>query len=455
MSVKSKLGYSKLLDKLNIKPLIPNKSYPLNKEKVDDYIKSVDVELKEALTMFFNITKHVSYKTFLFVLQNNFRELIYYLKKNNITNIKIFLGNFGYKTILEKSNFWIAQHLYQYLKSKRLVIGITIIFDFIEAKDNDFILILDDCSYSGSQLSSFFTNSIKKLNKINNVKFYILVSFISNKAINAIKHSFNDIKKSKNMLLFTKNNVIIKPLSELMPKKYTDLLDKYYYNFFETYFHDFYVGVYEKEIEFIDKYPIYFDHKLADIISTYTDIYIGFNVFNIDADRNADFLISNCSYSDEDEGVNYLLEPPCPKPPYKYSFSDSHMSSFKFKSSFSKRSFNISKNSLQLSSKNKYQLKKFSLSFNNRKNLKPLIIPKKQIKKPIATSSAKALLKPTAKALLKPIAASSAKALLKPIAASSAKVLLKPIAASSAKALLKPTATSSAKALLKPVKSKK
>lgn len=141
--------------------------------------------------MFIN-TKHISYKTFKFILHNNFKEFLYYCNVNNITSITLFLDNIDIAKITLKSNFWVAQHFYQYIKSINVNIKIKIIYnndDIQYIANNELILIIDDCAYSGSQLAHVLSKKFNHPTK--NYRIYIIITFISELAIRLLNYSIH------------------------------------------------------------------------------------------------------------------------------------------------------------------------------------------------------------------------------------------------------------------------
>ncbi len=111
--------YKNIYDSIQLKPVIPKKSYPLNKEYIKNYLDNSDSIYSLILKKLFENTKHISYKTFKFVLYNNFRELVHYCKKNGIKVISLYLDKIDFNDITNKSNFWVSQHFYHYLKKKK------------------------------------------------------------------------------------------------------------------------------------------------------------------------------------------------------------------------------------------------------------------------------------------------------------------------------------------------
>jgi len=60
--------YKNIYDCIQLKPVIPIKSYPLNKEYIKNYLDNSDSNYVLILKKLFDNTKHISYRTFKFVL---------------------------------------------------------------------------------------------------------------------------------------------------------------------------------------------------------------------------------------------------------------------------------------------------------------------------------------------------------------------------------------------------
>ena len=284
----------KIYDSLQLKPIIPKKTYPLNKDYIKKYLENSNPEHRDILQKLFDNTKHISYRTFKFVLYNNFRELIHYCKINKIETILLYLDKIDADDITEKSNFWVAQHFYQYLKKNKINIKINIIYNSNDIKylpDNSFILILDDCSYTGKQLHSVLKKHFNNKYKIFNI--YIIIAFITNDALELLS---TEIPKNIN-IIFSNNYTIINDFFSYLTD--ADKLRAFI------------------KLKIYNQYPIYFDHKLADYVSTYTDIYSG---KIIDSDIVIP-IISNCENIDSIDKID-VYKPLCPISPYKINYSD-------------------------------------------------------------------------------------------------------------------------------------
>tara|TARA_Y100000389_G_scaffold103596_1_gene100489 strand:+ start:3341 stop:4597 length:1257 start_codon:yes stop_codon:yes gene_type:complete len=310
--------------------------------------------IKSDLKCFFKHSLHISYNKFKFVLEQNFKELFQYCIKNNIKKINVLLNTpitnyYDYdnyiKSFKEKSQIWMLQHLYLYMKNKKINdIEIYPNLNLNEnMDDNSFVLVLDDASYTGLQLMGYITSTFRNVENIN-IKYYILVPYISKQAIeNIIEGGFNHRyvamiglinkprkpKNNKHKYIISKNLQIIKPLNNYLNKEQIVNLFKWYFK------EDYLKGNFEKIYNnFCKKYAIYFDHKLADRVSSLPYLYsgilpvLGNNMVEIDRyyineddDEYYDIegylyyhnFIENCNNTNKVVPLNPL----CPYPPYK------------------------------------------------------------------------------------------------------------------------------------------
>jgi hypothetical protein len=314
LSDEDKLTKEHIYKLLHNKPIVPNKTYPLNKEKVNKFLSKLNIHKKEFAKIIFKHTKHISYKDFKFILNDNFKEFIDYCYINNIKSIALFLGQKKInKKSIYKSNFWIAQHFYQYIKN--IKIDFNIIYDkndVMNLTENHTVVVFDDCAYTGFQLSNEINASFNS-SRFKNFNIYVIIPFISEIAINRIKQSSGTKK-----IIFSKKNIIIKPLSNYLNQTQ---IDKF----------DIMAGT-----TITKNYPIYFDHKLADIVSTFTDIYSGY----ID-DNTIIPVITNCEHANNPSDYD-ALHPKCPLPSYKFNSYD-NINLKKYSSSSNNSQINKSK----------------------------------------------------------------------------------------------------------------
>ena len=332
--------------------------------------------IKNDLKDIFKNTLHISYHKFKFVLKQNFKELFQYCKKNNIKKINILLNtpksnHYEYdkymKSFREKSQIWMLQHLYLYMKNKKIKdIEIYPNLNLDEKMDdNSFVLVLDDASYTGLQLMGYITSTFRNVQETN-INYYILVPFISEKAIeNIIEGGFNHRyvaliglretptkpQNDKHKCIISKNLQIIKTLDHYLRKEQIVNLFKWYFK--EDYLNGNFDKIYNT---YSKRYPIYFDHKLADRVSSLPYLYsgilpvlgnqlIGFEKYYINDDDDDYYdleeykyhhnFIENC----DNKNKVVPLNPLCPYPPYK----NRSESKKEYVTSFSKSNFSVIK----------------------------------------------------------------------------------------------------------------
>ena len=190
------------------------------------------------------------------------------------------------------------------------------------------------------------------------MNFYLLCSYITDIGLNYVKYNFN-----KNKTLFQKcrliiNEKVIKPplINNILTLKEIDVLNSFKY-----------------PKEYNDKYLIYFDHKLADKVSTITDIYSGY-VLNNEIKNKIIPVINNCQNI-----INYDLgTPKCPFTPYKKTY-DNYINEFKKNSLIKIKSLSIKRPVEKIKKRfNSSPIKKVPIP-KEKLNLEPINIePKKR-----------------------------------------------------------------------------
>lgn len=351
------------INKEKLKTFI-NRTEELNNEYLNrNYVIEANINLKPPLDIqkdlkdFFKATQHVSYRTFKFILEQNFKELIIYCKNNKITKINVLLPispNFDLRKFEEnysqKSQYWLLQHLYQYITKKKIkdiVIIPKLNFDNI-IDDDSFILVIDDASYSGIQLTEYLLEYLRTI-KNKQLTFYVLVSYISLQAKNRI---INEVFKTyyfkNHKYVISDNMQIMNPLSDYLTD--IQIYNIFRHNISSLVLYDKKLFTYtDKDVKYIadfykNSYPIYFDHKLADSYSSFPELYGGIipSIVNVSLYNDNDLAHYkhhykyHFNYIENCEDLSYVdtSSPKCPFPPYKkeFSFSKKSISSFSSKS---------------------------------------------------------------------------------------------------------------------------
>jgi len=304
--------------------------HSLDKTQIKKFIDACDPKTKEISQRIFDNTEHVSFEKFLTNLNSN----IYHLISISDFNRPLFIYIDKVYDFENKSNYWLHLYVKGYISyitnDKKEVIVINDMNDKLLMND-DMIVLIDDCIYSGQQMgetiddiklkskkkSYFLFNFLSYFNKESEKKssynFYLLVSYISKKGLEHVRNKFRlNTNLNNSSLINAKYQHILKSTNSILNDKEIKLMNDFYYSY----------------RLFKDKYMIYFDHKLADTISTITDFYLGVvpNIKNKKLNDSSDYdkldiipVIKNCKHYIK--GID-VMSPKCPAPPYKKTFKN-------------------------------------------------------------------------------------------------------------------------------------
>jgi hypothetical protein len=275
------------------------KEYPIDEENFMKWINHHSAPYKEIALDFREKTRHVSFNEFRQTIGRVFADVAKHIIHTQPDKIILYV----YPDCV-KSNFMVALYFYKLFWANedfRQKLHI-----FTDTKDlidlvtpNDIVIIPDDASYTGGQLSNF-------LNDISTPSTYFLaVPFMSEKAFHVVKKTIEKLSIGAKTIM-------------------SDQTQKF--NSFSN----------DKNVNHEKKYTIYFDHKLPDTISIYQFTY----AIGIDSDKGGfenvtndpDFifepmsLIKGCNVPDiklpvrrsvEDLQTEVGIENMCPSPFYK------------------------------------------------------------------------------------------------------------------------------------------
>lgn len=235
-------------------------------DKILNYLNSIeDEKIKYITKIIINNTKYIKF--------NELKETLIKQIELLPENINLYFG-FEYNKI--GSEHWLMILLWPYLKNK-----VYKIINTYKDIDNIYpIVLVDDAMYSGQQMlrtvdtlqdhyneynedyDSIYNSDIKKnitINKILNSQFILLVGYVSDTSIVKIQNYIN--QSNVNIRIYSENitNNIFKYLGEYKRSK-EDYLE---------------IGYYMREnFNIMDiNVPIYLDHKIAGIHSSFPDIY--------------------------------------------------------------------------------------------------------------------------------------------------------------------------------------
>lgn len=214
--------------------------HSINNDLKNEWLLQCDYNIKDIAEEFLNITQYISNDIFDDYLFKSVNEMLEYYKKLEIIHLQFYIPENDYN----KSNYWVIKKILKLLTNDKYIITINNnpnLFD-----DKYPIIIADDASYSGSQISNYINDYIN----MDKYKLFILIPFISIIAIIRISENRNDKIK-----FIEKNRYEMKPLTELMEIEKIKKLFNYY------------------GAKTIIQYPIYFNHKTADSYSSFPLIY--------------------------------------------------------------------------------------------------------------------------------------------------------------------------------------
>ena len=315
--------------------LEPKDGAIINKKRMNKYVNMHKKENRPLIKKILETTQYVSFEDFKGNLFNQIKRFNKYLEENNIKKYIFCLGvgNDGGKSDTDyniyKSNLWVFLLGYNLLKIKPFDIMLNL-SNALRIYKNEIInyVLVDDCLYSGSQMvdgvlyssatelmfnnsNSFLIDDLTKkpiFNPIQDKKIniHLIVPYLSKIAFDKLKKL--ELTTQLNVIIYTNN--IINSYGSLIDKTMMDKIKKLYGNFIS------WVDI-EKLI------PVFFEHKIADSISTIDLILIKGQI--LDNPKKRFVFIDSCIYdknnsdkNDFNPNVKNFNEKKiyCPIPPY-------------------------------------------------------------------------------------------------------------------------------------------
>jgi hypoxanthine-guanine phosphoribosyltransferase len=265
------------------------KSYTLNKTSVKRFLNAIeDDDVREVIKVLLDNTLHISYKEFLKEIENIVKYIITVVPVDR--PVFVFVDS-NFSAYFYKSNYWMFMLIKNAIKTKygRSIKLITTLDD-TRVIDNDMVLLMDDCIYSGIQMSNTIENMKNTHNK--KIQLMLAVPYVSNAGLYIIYEKYKknfQIKDSCTFLLPKKYNNI-KPLGEYLIEHEREKILHTQASRSETrqnlqlqaetqatrkaeklagYYHHL-----DKQI-IMKAYPVYFDHKVGQHKSSFPAVYAG------------------------------------------------------------------------------------------------------------------------------------------------------------------------------------
>jgi hypothetical protein len=265
-------------------------SYAFNQENVKKFIGAIqDEEAKKTIRILLNNTKYVSYDDFVEQIKINIPQILEIVPQGR--PIFIYIDNNKYDNLDQKSNYWVSK-IFKSLIPSNTVKYISSL-DNNTVKDNDLVLLMDDCVYSGIQ----FQNTINELQNTFHKKIHLLlfVPYVSKAGMELIYNAFQK-NASLNVCSFHElhHSKMIVPFGCYITQKQATNLSKFYPHLRS-----------EKNSgkdRILEAYPVYFDHKVAKMVSSFPTIYSGL----VPNKQNADKISKLLNLQDEHDLYSFF-----------------------------------------------------------------------------------------------------------------------------------------------------
>jgi hypothetical protein len=241
------------------------------------------VSLEQAMNRFLDATRHVSYAEFQAQLHICFDEILREAARCAVQTLYLPMPSYDrhlqdISVTTRKSNFWVAQHLQQYLQRRGSGLSLAITFGsegpYFEAlhqvqstTTRDLYVVLDDAAYTGNQLMDNALGCLTDWVRHDDVVF-VAVPFLSVEAESNITRFMNAYLPARSMVA---SHETFAPLSQEMPPHAMARLIRFRYGAFVA---PEPAGARVRK-DCSKQCALYFDHKTPDYMSGFPDLYSG------------------------------------------------------------------------------------------------------------------------------------------------------------------------------------
>lgn len=301
----------------NNKSLYNRKTFIMDPNKKELWIKSQENNDAKILAKFMlKITRHVNYQEF----QDKLLESICRIPTDK--KYVIVIPNIEEK----KSNKWISAILLDQINNNNfdldiidVISNINIGMIYFYSLYNEYLdfIICDDGSYSGGQITTDMQEIFNNCSSLSKIITYCLLPFVSSFAesrINKLKNvillnssKIESIKERCEKLNIESIELTNETLCIQNDDDYIELgklLNLYFPNIKNNYNYELFRG----------NMPFYFDHKIADFVSSFPTIY----QYGIVKSKENILLFNNCDHVTTEDGINEInFNEQCIIPYYK------------------------------------------------------------------------------------------------------------------------------------------
>jgi hypothetical protein len=286
--------------------------YSLNNKNIDRFLKECDMCIKPIIKKILEKTKYISFDEFM-------RSFFSSIKKLNDELVKIDKKIVYLYECRCKCNKWIFKYFYRMIKFLNPEIKIKLINDrYKNFKDDDFIILPFDCLYTGFQITKNTKILCNNNKRKKNIIIYVLSPYMSSYGIFNMRNKEMEKEYNYNLIIGSHIKIDKYLITEILDFKEIELLGEYYPTIEEDK-----LGSNLENIYFF-----YFNHKLGDLNSTLTLLYMGvianyYNMRNLGNYKKEKKsiklqilpLINNCNYIYNYSNID-THNPICPPPIY-------------------------------------------------------------------------------------------------------------------------------------------
>lgn len=234
-------------------------SYAFNNVNKKKFIEATATDARTAVEKLLKNTLHISFNQFITIVRNAFIRILKLLVPSR--PIFIYIDTDQGEDFRYKSNYWLYIYLTRFAPDTTFILISSL--DDARVINNDIVLLIDDCIYSGDQMSRSVARLSNKMRK--HVQLILFVPYMSIKGLESVRAAHKHNTDLHNIELKTIKHTIIYPISSFMNQREAATMFNYYSTL------DNPVDI-SKELQ---KYAVYFDHKVGDNVSSFPLFYSG------------------------------------------------------------------------------------------------------------------------------------------------------------------------------------
>lgn len=282
--------------------------YSLDERNIERFLKECNEDIRPIIRKIIENTKYISFREFM-------RSLFKSVKDLNDVLIEMDKKIIYLYECRCKCNKWIFKYFNRMIKYLNPEIKVKVINDrYKNFKDDDFIILPFDCLYTGFQITKNTKILCNNNKKKKSIDIYVLSPYMSSFGIFNMKNKEMEKEYHYKLHIGSHKKIDEYLITEVLTFKEIEKLSQYYPKLYLEKEED----NYDSNLENI--YFFYFNHKLGDLHSTLTLLYMGvianwFNRIQLENRLNIYKIIkdgwlkkANWEEREEIERRNYILK---------------------------------------------------------------------------------------------------------------------------------------------------